>query len=194
MSSFRRILSSGVQRLAERLGELGDMLATIKDRLHDAVADALSRSVSAVAREAVLYVVEHLSDVVPIGRVPMSGGQRWRNAADDVRRLDDGYHDHRQEWHEDEDDEHDFDRPITGTASKRITPLFVGVSAMLQAASWLLPRCPGKRGFVTAGVLSILAGCAAFISPTFAIAGLGLAHSASRHGLMSDLLRSLGLS
>lgn len=185
MAPFRKWIGSNVRRLAARLEDLGDMLATIHVKLHDAIADAVSRTISTVAHDALLAVLDRIA---PPG--VDAAHERGRLIRND-RRYGSGYdrHDDDPYWDESDEDGHDHRDPAA--SSERQRPMgFVG-AASLQVCAWALTRLSGRHRIATAAVATILLACSGLFSPAFAIAGVGLLLSASRMNLMTDLLRSI---
>jgi hypothetical protein len=184
MAQIRNWIDSSVRRLAARLEDLGDMLATIHLKLHDAIADAVSRTISTVAHDALLAVLDRIA---PPGID--AAHERGRLMRDD-RRFGSGYDRHDDDdlnWNE--SDEEDGDHRASAFERQRSMG-FVG-AAGLQVGAWVLTRLSDRHRLGTAAIATALLACSGLFSPVFAIVGVGMLLSACRINLLTDLLRSL---
>jgi hypothetical protein len=180
-------------RLALRLRQLQEVLEALRQRLHTAIADALGQTVGAGIRDGLRQLMVGVSEsALDWDASTTPYGRRRQNYRGTVDNDADGLLAGGDLWHDPDDLDRDRGdgREVPAQENR---PLPLAVAAWIRAAAWLGRRYRGRDGlFLVAGV-ALAVGGLAYLTPGLANAGLQLARSAARMGLLADGLRLFGI-
>jgi len=178
MRSFRNMIPSG-RMLARRIDQLRSNLNALGSRLRAAVSDAVGETVGVVVRDAVNHALDQLSGFLPRHDPPPAPSSAWHEEDDHDLWPDDG-------WENDEPEPCDKAPP----ADRESNRLAFSVSAGLSVAAWWLRRWTGRLELVSTTVFAVGAGCAVYVAPALATAGMRLIGSAGHLGFLRNTVQS----
>jgi hypothetical protein len=184
LAPIRRSLAAHLERLRHALDGL-------RERLHEAVADAVGQAAAGFVADAVHGA---LSDRPAISPLPerrtwsRDPPPLWRE--DDRQRQDDHGFDR---WPDADRDE--YDEPLEPSADPGPEPTpprcCLAVAVGCQAAAWWLRRQKGRHPVLTGLSIGLACGVAAYFGGPLAAAAAALAGSALRLSGLADRLQGI---